>query len=123
VRSHCESQQYESNEQMPSQQSELLQPGPCCGTQQSPASGSPHGFAHAPQVCSAAAAQYWSHCESQQNGSCEQMMVQQGASEQAGVDFGAQQLPADGLPQPTPHTPQFACARAAHMASHELEQQ
>ncbi len=49
--------------------------------------------------------------------------MQQGAFEQAGVSFGAQQPPADGTPHPTPHTPQFACASAAQTASHCTEQQ
>ena len=51
------------------------------------------------------------------------MSVQQGAFEQAGVSFGAQQPPAEGTPHPTPHTPQFACASAAQTASHCTEQQ
>jgi hypothetical protein len=122
-RSHCTAQQNESTVHTPWQQSALLQPRSCCGTQQSPASGSPHGSAQAPHEASAAAAQYWSHCMSQQNESCAQMSVQQGASEHAGVVFAAQQLPADGLPQPTPQTPQFACAREAHIASQRVLQQ
>ena len=51
------------------------------------------------------------------------MIVQHGALEHAGVVFGAQHVPAAGFPQPTPHTPQFACARAAHCASHRVLQQ
>ena len=51
------------------------------------------------------------------------MIVQHGALEHAGVVFGAQHVPAAGLPQPTPHTPQFACASAAHCASHCVLQQ
>jgi hypothetical protein len=122
-RSHCVSQQNGSTVHTPSQQSALLQPPSCCGTQQSPASGSPQGLAHAPHEVSAAAAQYSSHRTSQQNGSCAQISVQHGASEHAGVVLAAQQLPADGLPQPTPHTPQFACAREAHIASQRVLQQ
>jgi len=56
--SHCVSQQNGSTEQSPSQQSGLLHPGSSCGMQQSPLSGSPHGSAQMPQICSAAAAQY-----------------------------------------------------------------
>lgn len=50
-------------------------------------------------------------------------MLQHGASEHAGVAFGAQQLPAAGFPQPTPHTPQLAWARDAQSASHDVLQQ
>ena len=122
VLSHSMLQQKLSAAQMSSQQAASEHAGVAWPVQQSPAPGAPQTSEHGAHAVIAASAQFASHSDSQQNGSCAHTVAQQVASEQEGVGCAAQQSPLDAAPHPGPQTPQTCRAVCAQALSHACEQ-
>ena len=104
ISSHVPMQHNSSNKQTSWQQLKSSQNGVPFGSQQSPASGSPHEKVSSqesqPVIGSlAVSAQIESHATSQQEGSILQIISQHSSSLQLGVPLGKQQLPEPGSPQ------------------------